>query len=231
MRRLLPIIVALALTACGTQYAFPEKAPKAAVLDQEYKAWKHQLASNPAYHFSILIPNEWKVMQTTIASEPSGEKPLEIALFREPGAWIEDESLPVDGEIVVEVFSLSGSIVDGGKISDAPSQWLKRKLQKTVGEFDLLHERVFVSPQGPVADILVKSGAGKNTVISRLAAIRSPDDADKIFVIACSAQEQGYARVADAFAAAISTFRLENTDYSPPKPAKVSTGALDVKKY
>jgi len=211
MRRFSAIILSLALvSACGQQYAFPLKAPSSDVLEAQYKAWKHQLSMNEEYHFSVLVPNEWKVLQTTVANEPGEDKPLEIALFREPGAWMEDESVPADGEIVVEVFHLSGSLISGGDPTSAPMPWLKRRLERGLGEYTILNERVFTSLYGPAADLLVRSGGGDNKIVSRLAAFRSPRDPQKIFVIACSVTDPSYPRVAEVFATAVMTFRLEN---------------------
>ncbi len=72
-------VLALTLAACGTQYAFPTKLPDSKTVDANYKAWKHQLAANPAYYFSLLIPSDWKILQTSVAREPEGDKPLELA--------------------------------------------------------------------------------------------------------------------------------------------------------
>lgn len=213
MIKRLPIFVAsLAVTfaACGTQYAFPLKAPSSETLDTSYKAWKHELSENTNYHFSILIPQDWQILQTSVAKKPDGSKPLEVAMFREPGAWMEDPSIAQEGEIVVEVFTTSGSLNTGGLKTKAPMDWLKKKLQTGVGSFKTLNERRFDGPSGPVADLLAKSGAGDMTLISRFAAFHSPTNPDEIFVIASSATEEGYARVAEAFATAIDTLRLKN---------------------
>jgi hypothetical protein len=228
MRRLLSIgCLALLLSACGTPITFPQKAPSGDVLKESYKAWKHELSANAAYHFTILIPNDWKILQTTVAQEPEGGKPLELALFREPGAWIDDASAPSDAEILVEVFTLSGSLNDSGV--GAPSRWLKHQLEQSTGAFTLLQERTFTTSYGPAADMLVRTGNGKDALVSRLAAVRSPSNPQKVFVIACSVPEEGYAHNADAFVTAISTFRLSNEKAIPaPKPT-VSTGALDLK--
>ncbi len=63
--------LALFLAACGgAQYAFPLKAVSSDVLKTDYKGWKNQLASNKNYYFSMLVPNEWKVLQTSVGREP-----------------------------------------------------------------------------------------------------------------------------------------------------------------
>lgn len=218
---ILSLFVALALTACSS-HAFPTKAPSSDVLDTNYKAWQHRLADNPAYHFSVLIPNEWKILQTTVARKPEGDKPLEIALFREPGAWIEDENQPPEGEIVFEVFTTSGSALGSGSMDQAPTAWLKRKLKDGLGDYKLLKQRTFKSLYGQAADVLVQSGAGKEIVISRLAAFRAPSNPEEIFVIVGSATAEGYERSAEAFATAIITFKLDAV-----KGAKTGTGALN----
>jgi hypothetical protein len=214
------IALSLVLAACGAQYAFPLSAPGSDVLDEKYKAWKHELTQDDNYHFRILVPEEWKILQTTVALRPEGEKPLEIALFREPGAWMEDETIPAEGEIVVEVFTVSGSLNTGGAKDEAPMKWLKKKLEEGAGSFKVLEERTFQGTHGPVADLLARTGDSEGYVVSRFAAFHSPTNSQEIFVIAASATEEGYSRVAEAFITAIETFRLENA----PLP-KAGTGS------
>jgi hypothetical protein len=203
---------ALLLAACGPTYAFPLKAPTSDVLDANYQALRHTLADNDDYHFSMLLPNEWKILQTTVARRPEGEQPLEIALFREPGAWMENEDAGPEGEVLVEVFTTSGSALGSGSAGYAPMAWLKRKIDQGMGDAKIVKQRTYESLYGPAADLLVRSGAGDQTIVSRFAAIRSPNNPDQIFVIVSSATEAGYERVAEAFATAIDTFRLENVD-------------------
>lgn len=200
--------LAFLLAACGTQYAFPTKAPTGAALDA-YKAWKHELAQNPEHHFSILIPSDWKILQTTTAPEPRDDKPLELALFREPGEWIEDPEGAVNGEIVVEVFSLSGSALTGGAQDEAPTRWLKRRLESGNQNFRIQEERVYNSANGPAADLLVTSGDSEGAIVSRMLAVRSKTNPSKIFVIVASATELGYPNVAEAFVTAITSFRAQ----------------------
>jgi hypothetical protein len=203
----LGFLVVLLAACTGTQYDFPIKAPTGQALDA-YKAWKHELASNPEHHFRILIPGNWKTLQTTVAPEPMDDKPLEIAVFREPGEWINDPEGAVYGEIVVEVFSLSGSVASGGMAGEAPTDWLKRRLKSGNQTFRIQEERVYNSANGPAADMLVTSGDGEGTIISRMLAVRSKSNPDKIFVVVCSATEEGYSSVSEAFVTAITSFRL-----------------------
>ena len=220
MQKIFLLLSFLLLTGCAP-HAFPVKTPPSDVLDAKYKAWKHTLADNAQYHFSILIPNEWKILQTTVAKEPSGDKPLELALFREPGAWMDDAAAPVDGEFVVQVVSLSGSILSSSS-KEAPLSWLKQRLKRSLGEYTLLKERTFSSLYGPTADLLIASGAGDQVVISRFSAVHAPADPDKLFVLTCSAMEAGYERIAEACITGIETFNLVNAD--PKKPATSSGG-------
>lgn len=209
--------ILLLLAACsGASYTFPTKVASSKELPN-YHAWKHELAPNPEHHFSILIPNEWKILQTTVAQEPEGDRPLELALFREPAAWIDDPSGAVEGEIVVEVFALSGSELDANP-DKAPTEWLKEKLRSGNQRFKILQQRTFLSANGQAADLLLSSGGGDDAIISRMTAVRSKENPTKIFVVVSSATADGYERVAQIFATAAITFRLT--------PEKVGSGSV-----
>ena len=219
-------LLALFLAACGQTFAFPLKLPPNAARDKNYRALKHELAENRDYHFTILVPNDWKTLATSIAKEPLNDKPLELAVFREPGAWMTSESAPIQGEIVIEVFSLTGSTLTAGKTDEAPIPWLLAKLKETLGTFTVLQQRSYTSLYGPAADVLIQVGTGDAMVVSRMAAYRSPKDPKQLFAVVCSALAKGYNHIADDCITAIGTFRLENQKRAPTPLPKESTGAL-----
>ena len=217
-------LITLTLAACGSQYSFPKDAVTGKDMDEDYRAIQYHLMRNPDYYFSMVIPNEWKILEASGSISPEGTAPLELAIFREQGPWMQNENGRVDAEIVVNVVNLSGSLV--GLSDQTPTGWLKYRLNQSLGEYTVLSERTINSLFGPQADMLVRSANGTNGyLISRFSALRSPKY-DQMFVITASAPEDAYERNADTFATAIITFKLDTL--KPNKP-KAGTGAVKAK--
>jgi hypothetical protein len=216
MKRILitSLLALTVLSACGKEYPFPIDPVSQEVIDQEYKGWKYTLIKNPAYHFDILVPKDWQVLQTTYAQEPTVDRPLEIAVYREPGDWMQDQKVSAEGELAIEVHLLSGSNLLLPK-DKAPTDWLKERLRMGAGTYKVLQQREFRNVHGIATDMLIRTGSSQDTLISRFVVFRSPSRDDQMFVISGTAFEADYPRVADAFATAMITFKLEN-----PEPKK-----------
>lgn len=220
--RTLPFVLTFALVACGgvigASYPFPTALPSQSVLDTQYQALHHDLSPLPRYHFRIQIPNGWKVLKVDIEQDPPKGGLEDVAIFRQPGAWMNDPATPINGEIAVNVVNVEGS---GSNLS--PEDWLNGVLQKNAKGFTELARRTSPSAAGPVPDVLIKYSNGKQTIVSRMMAFKSNN---RMFVITASDTADEYKQNADAFNVAISTFRL---DTAGQQPLMTGTGTQIIK--
>ena len=200
-------VAMLALSACtgantlSAKYPFPTTLPSGQVLDEKYQRLNHDLSPIADYHFRIQIPNGWKTLDAKITQEPQKNSgPSDVAIFREPGDWMTNPTGAIRGEVSVSAVNVAG-------IKDSPSDWLLHTLQKNAKGFTLVQKRESPSAAGPVSDVLITYLNDDQLLVSRMMAFRS---GDRMFVITCSDAADGYAKNAQAFNVAISTFRLDS---------------------
>lgn len=168
-------------------------------MDEGYILAKHDLSPLPAYHFYMQVPKEWKTLDVRLQKEPAKDALSDVAIFREPGDWMTDESAPIKGEIAVNVMNVAGD-------KQTPAVWLQSVLKKNLkGDFSVLNKRVTPSANGETPDILIVYHNKNEELISRMMAFRSGDN---MFIVTCSDTKEGYAKNAEAFNVAISTFKL-----------------------
>lgn len=207
------VMLGLFLGACSGQntqalkYPFPTTLPSGKVLEENFQALHHDLSPLPAYRFRIQIPKDWKVIDTRITKAPAKDAgPSDVAVFRQPGAWMTDATSPIKGEISVSVVNVSGSM-------QSPSDWLQAKLQKNAKGFTLVSKREVPSASGPVADMLITYIDDSQTLVSRMMAFRSGSN---MFILTGSDTADEYPQNAEAFYVAITTFRLDSAGKTAP---------------
>ncbi|HVW66153.1 MAG TPA: hypothetical protein VHA78_00300 [Candidatus Peribacteraceae bacterium] len=201
------LTIALAACSSASAYPFPTQLPSKQVLDTQYQALHHDLSPLPKYHFRIQIPKEWKVLKVDLEKEPEKGGLADVAIFRQPGNWMNDPTQPINGEIAINVVNL-----DASGASLTPEAWLDNVLQKNAKGFTELARRTSPSSSGPVPDVLIKYMNGSQTLISRMMAFKSGND---MFVITCSDTADEYKQNAEAYNVAISTFRLDSAGDQP----------------
>lgn len=195
--------VTLACTACAAapdteSLPFPTELPVHEELQSGYQMLQHDLSPLPDYHFRMRVPNDWKTLDTKITEEPEKDQPADVAIFRQPGAWMTDETAPINAEIAVSVVNVAGS-------TQSPAAWLQAILQKNAKGYKVLNKRLTPSSFGEVSDILISYTSGGDALVSRMIALRS---GDHMFIITGSDTAAEYANTAEAFNVAIQTFEL-----------------------
>lgn len=181
---------------------FPITSPSDQELQDQYQMLDFDLSPLPAYRFRIQIPNGWKTLDVKITEEPEKDQPADVAVFRQPGPWMTDETVPINGEISVNVVNVAGN-------KQSPADWLQGILRKNAKGYTIVHRRLTPSSSGEIPDMLISYLSGGETIISRMMAFRS---GDRMFIITGSDTKENYANTAEAFNVAISTFRLVNPE-------------------
>ncbi len=208
-RSALLISFAVCLTACSgkppadiANLPFPTTLPSDQELQDQYQMLDFDLSPLPAYRFRIQIPSGWKTLDVKITAEPEKDQPADVAVFRQPGPWMTDETAPINGEVAVSVVNVAGS-------KQSPADWLQSILKKNAKGYTLVNRRLSPSSYGEIADMMISYLSGGETIISRMMAFRS---GDRMFVITGSDTKENYTNTAQAFNVAISTFRLANPE-------------------
>lgn len=202
------LVVSITLTACSGAYSapgkdvpFPTNLPSEEDLTARYQPLQHDLSPLAAYHFRIEIPKDWKTLDTTIKEEPAKDALADVAVFRQPGAWMNDPTAPINGEISVSVVNVSGSTL-------SPADWLQGVLKKNAKGFTVINKQLSPSASGEVPDVLIQYTSGNELLLSRMMAFRN---GNRMFVITGSDTAKEYKDNAEAFFVAISTFRLDSS--------------------
>jgi hypothetical protein len=206
-RFLLPLC--FLLVACGTpavsdtaDHAFITEMPNDSVFNAKYITKIHEISPIPRYHFQIAVPADWKVLDFILQNEPQPGGFGEMAVFRKPGPWETDDTIPADAEITVTAINMEGDARDA-------SAWLHDTIEKNVPEFEILQER---TAEG-AADILLRYKDANGSVMNRMMAFA---EGDRIYLISGSDTANGYRDYAEVFFVAVATFALKNSPGSNP---------------
>lgn len=197
------LCVLLAGCAMVSSVPFPLKLPSERVIDTQYKEIRHNLSPLPRYHFEIVVPLNWELLDTRLFDEPPEEEPVEIAAFREPGAWMEDQSVSARAEVAVSVVKPK-DLVSG---ADAARAWLLRVLDGTTPDYRFLKERSVGEGTQAWTDILIRYPLDSDTIIARFR-VQPSEDGTHVFVLTATAPADQYAAVAEDLFVALASFRL-----------------------
>lgn len=217
MKRLFVVaFFGLALAACSTSdtrtaeeerlYPYVTSLPSRDVLDASYKQWRHTLSTEDEFHFVIIIPTDWEILDVKADSKPEPGAFKEIGVFRQAGAWMNDENIEQNAEI-------SASVVNMVNDDRWASVWLEDTVIKNAPSYKILEKRTLETPDGDAVDLLVSYKDKEETVMNRIAAFRRGDN---IFVISGNDTPNGYRDNAEEFYTAIESFRLVNDPEANP---------------
>ena len=205
----LMMALAVILTACKNnsldsssdvehEFPFVIRMPEEAVLESDYKPITHDLSPLSNYHFNILIPKRWEVLDANLTAEPTSGNFGELGVFREPGEWMRDELATPLGEI-------SFSLVSPVDKNQSPSDWLSELVAKNLTDLSIIEERTFGSGADEAGDVLFRYNNNGVAYVMRAAAFRLGDN---IVLYNCSDTLNGYRDNAQACFVALSTFKL-----------------------
>ncbi len=180
---------------------FPTELPSDQVINDQFKTIRHDLSPLRQYHFEIVLPTDWEILDAKIIEEPAVDTPQEVAAFREPGAWKDDGTAAVNAEVTVTVLRASGSVVG----ADATRTWLKSILETTIPGYTLLEERSVTADGQGTADVLIQYGRD-DVIVARFWALPAPDGKN-VYVVIGSAPMEEYATVAEKLYTALATFK------------------------
>lgn len=186
------------ISSISGAYPFPTELPTLETLNTNYQNLTHDLSPLPSYHFRIQVPQGWKTLDTALKTEPAKDDLADVAVFRQPGEWMNDAAAQINGEISVSVVNVSGSTL-------SPRDWLEGILQKNVKGYKVINKRVSPSAAGEVPDVLIQYTAGDEVIVSRMMAFKS---GSRMFIITGSDAASEYEKNAEAYNVAISSFRL-----------------------
>lgn len=217
MRRIFAVAcIGLALTACSNSdkrtaeeerlYPYVTSLPSKDVLDASYKQWRHTLSAGEDFHFVIIIPTDWEILDVKADSKPEPGAFKEIGVFRQAGAWMNDENMAQNAEISVSVVNM----VHDDRWA---SVWLEDTVVKNAPSYKILEKRTLETSDGNAADLLVSYKDKEETVMNRIAAFRR---GDSIFVISGNDTPNGYRDNAEEFYTAIESFTLINDPEANP---------------
>ncbi len=209
MKRLSVIgCVCLVLVACSVgsgdasdnerTYPYFTTLPSAIVLETSYKKWRHTLSPIEKYHFDIIIPKDWEVLDFTADREPDPSEFLELGVFRQQGAWMNDDKATLNAEISVSIVNVIGD-------KRSAADWLEDTVVKNAPSYQILEKRSRETSEGDAADLLISYKAKDETVMNRIAAFRR---GDMVYVVSGNDSPNGYRDNAEVFYTAIATFTL-----------------------
>ncbi len=206
------LLTAATLAGCGKTYVFPTVLPDSSVLSASYHTLYHDLSPLKDFRFFILMPRDWKTIDLRVEREPKPGEVLDVAGFRESGAWETNPESPVQGEVDVSVYrQKTGS---GGTVP-TNRQWLFQTLGKTVKNYTVLNQ----TGTDNAPDVLIRYGAGSGSLIVRTRLVPAADQ--KVFIVSGSAPEIHYPSIAQDLFVATATFR---PDANAPAGSAVSSG-------
>ncbi len=172
----------------ATQLEFPTQSGlESASARGRYLRFGYRLASDPRYHFSIVLPRGWRVDNAAPVA-PSAQQPVQV-----PAMFVVARGQRSRAEVLV--FHLARDI--------APVDWLDILLEQRREQ--VLARREAEAPGGACPDVLSRLAVGRGAYISRWTALkRGPT----LFLAHCSTPETEYPQNARDFATAVSEFRL-----------------------
>lgn len=213
MMRSLMIAAALLMTACAaspsaqsSDLPYFTSLPSKQTLEEQYRRIEHDLSPFEEYHVRMTIPADWQVTDRALSYHPVKDELAEIALVREPGEWMQDQSAQPRAEISVNVVNVQGS-------AQWPSIWLEKMLKKSTPGHEVLEKRTVSTRYGDAADLLVRYDFDGQKHIARMIAFRQNDD---LFVITGSDTQNGYRDTAEALYTAVATADLVSAPGSNP---------------
>jgi hypothetical protein len=185
--------------AVSQTYPYVTSMPSSGTLNSVYKRWRHTLSPIDAYHFDIVIPKDWQILDTKAAADPSPGNFTEMGVFRQPGDWMNDEKAEQNAEISVSVYNAKGD-------KRTAAQWLEDTIVKNAPSYEILQKNIAPAKKGDGMDMLVKySNQNKEVIINRIAAFKLGDN---IYVISGNDTAASYRDSAEAFYVAIESFSL-----------------------
>ncbi len=180
--------------------------PAQAVLDSQYKGIVHDISSFDEYHFDIVIPKRWEILDIALEVEPEPGDFTELGVFRQPGEWKTNEFAAPLGEISV-------SLIVPEDTAQSARDWLKNLISTNIPAYAVIEERTAGEGSSEAADMLFRYTVGENEFIMRATAFRAND---RIILINCSDSLQNYRDNALACYVALTTFKLRSADEANP---------------
>lgn len=171
----------------AAQLEFPTRvSQEPETVNRNFVWFRHTLPEDRRYHFSILLPDTWRV-DTATPDEPTPAAPIKtLAAFT---------TRRRQASVGILAVRLARDV--------APADWLELLLEER-GE-QVLSWRETDTPGGRVADILSRLETPRGTWVSRWLALK---DGNVLFVVRCRTREQDYPDYADTFLLALDSFRL-----------------------
>ncbi len=183
----------------GRVYPYVTDMPAQKILDTDYKGIMHDLSALERYHFDIMVPKDWQVLDTALDVEPAAGDFDEVGVFRQPGDWMEDEFAPPSGEISVSVIKP----LDPDQSAKA---WLDELLENNIPTAVRVEERTEGTGLAEASDRLFHYNNGGVEYVMRAMAFRR---GDHIIFLNCSDTANGYRDNAQACFVALRTFTLK----------------------
>lgn len=192
------------LAACGLLSAsFPTELPSQRAIDAGYQTIRHNLSPRRDFHFDVTLPTGWKTLDTKLIDEPTQEISIEVAAFRAPGPWMDDERTPAGAEVTVTALRPRNPVL-GSKAAEA---WLIQLLEESVPGYRVLDRRLVNGVDASYADILVRYQSQPGDVIARMR-VQPIKEGAIVLVITASAPENDYRDLAEKLFVAIESFTL-----------------------
>lgn len=186
-------------------YPYFSTMPSDETIEEYYQMRRHTLSPVEDFHFDILVPKDWEILDIVAQAEPAPNSFKEIGVFRQPGAWMNSDSAPQNGEISV-------SAVHAKENPIWASVWLQDAIATNSANYEILEKHTVETPRGDAVDMLVGYSDGKQQIMNRVAAFR---DDNWIYVISGSDTVNGYRDIAEAFYVAIESFTLASGTENP----------------
>jgi|GEM_PF-3216255 len=186
-------------------YPFFITMPSELTIEDSYRRLEHTLSPLEQYHFRIIIPKDWKVLDAKLEQDVEPDSFDELAVFRQPGEWMTRET-PADAEISISVIRPSDE-------RESPAVWLQKILDKNVPTHEILQQRTKGEGANTSSDVLFKYRDAKEQYIMRMAAFRGRD---RMYLVNCSDTINGYRDNAEACYVAINSFSLRSEPLADP---------------
>lgn len=198
-------VLAVLLAGCGMFSAtpFPTTLPSQEEIDARYKTVRHNLSPRKDYHFDITLPLNWQILDSKLIDEPTEEISIDMAAFRAPGPWMDDEHVLAGAEVTVTALRPKTSVVGGA----AAQAWLTDLLGRSVPGYRILDKQLVGGGTETYADVLVRYNANSGPVVARMR-VQPIKQGSVVLVLTASAPEKDYADVAEALFVATQSFKL-----------------------
>lgn len=195
-----------AVGAEAKAHPFVTRLPDAEAIDEQYKDVSHDLSPLTQYHFQLLVPKDWQILDIALEEEPAPGDFSELGVFRQEGEWMENDDVPPLAEISVSLINPSGQ-------EQSAAAWLDELLSNNKEAHTKLEERKTGSGREEAADYLFRYKDQGVDYVMRVSAFRM---ADRIIFLSCSDTTNGYRDHAEACYAALATLRFKANPNANP---------------